>query len=76
MPVRPGVVKDAYEVLFGAGAPSLMGFSKAERAKQILALKRQEEENEPDTPYDRLMAMADRDPVGTVDQLMKIIEGD
>ena len=73
---RPGVVKDAYEVLFGAGAPSLMGFTKAERAKQILARKGEEEENQPETAYDRLMSMAEKDPVGTVDQLMKIIEGD
>ena len=73
---RPGVVTDAYEVLFGPGAPSLMGFTKAERAKQILARKREEEENQPETAYDRLMSMAEKDPVGTVDQLMKIIEGD
>lgn len=72
---RPGVVTDAYEVLFGAGAPSLMGFTKAERAKQMLAQGREEEENRPETAYERLMSMADKDPVGTVDQLMKIIEG-
>ena len=72
---RPGVVTDAYEVLFGPGAPSMMGFTKAERAKQILARKREEEENQPETAYERLMSMADKDPVGTVDQLMKIIEG-
>lgn len=70
---RPGVVTDAYEVLFGPGAPSLMGFTKAERAKQMLAQRQEEEENRSETPYERLMSMADRDPVGTVDELMKII---
>lgn len=75
-PFRPGVVTDAYEVLFGPGAPSLMGFTKAERAKQMLARGQEEGENQPQTAYDHLMSMADKDPVGTVDRLMKIVNGE
>jgi hypothetical protein len=73
--VSAGAVQQPMSQIQDLGTFKSVFYEKMQREEQQKELARQLQEQENADPYERLMALAEKNPNMAIDELMRIIEG-